>query len=146
MASISGINTRFFKDLFDWKRGRMNRTDYILLLCLIGVVEKLADMFPLTIVFDRASGFVCGFLAICIAIKRLHDCGLSGWWAVLYYGAYLGAFMSVYDAFKGDDFYPIMAILFFCIALLLVLWPGQKQENKYGKPYKDSAMFTCRTQ
>lgn len=144
MASISGINTRFFKDLFDWKRGRMNRTDYIFLLVIpIGMTELLLDwLFPLSTfsVSSMVIGIFLEFWVICFAIKRLHDCGLSGWWVVLYRGSYVGAIIAVF--IHATSVGGIFAAFYLIMGLLLFFWPGQKCENKYGKPYKDSAMFT----
>lgn len=147
MKSISGINIRFFKDLFDWKHGRMNRTDYLLLLVFtIGVPEIILEwLFPLSkfSIGGMIGWIFLGFWAICLAIKRLHDCGLSGWWAALYGGLEVGVIIAGF--IHAMSIGGILGALYLSMGLWLIFWPGQKHENKYGNTYKDSTLFTYKS-
>ena len=68
---------------------------------------------------------------ISLAIRRLHDLNLSGWW-------YLGLVAIAFIPYLGT-------IVNFLAALGLLFWPGNEGENDYGlpPPPNPSSLFTA---
>ena len=133
-------------------KGRLNRKNlFLFILESIGMVALLLSVFLAVVVFDKdnkvlliTSGAILAILAMIlgiasssVAVKRLHDLNLSGWWV----------FLSLpFDFFwrleeKGVEVLPpvissivtgIGVIVVF--GFIIVLWfkKGTKGENKYG--------------
>lgn len=50
------------------------------------------------------------WISIAVSVRRLHDIGWSGWWWLISFAPLVGTFFG----------------------LVLVLWPGQKNANRFG--------------
>ncbi len=70
---------------------------------------------------------VLGFI-ICLAVRRLHDIGFSGWW-------YLAMVFFNLVPFLGR----VLTLIFL---VMLASIPGDKQDNKYGEAFKPSNQST----
>jgi uncharacterized membrane protein YhaH (DUF805 family) len=97
---------------------------YFLLIFIAATFEALIDFSSGTAGDPSAIGpgvlliilVVVGLIvpAIAVSVRRLHDLGMSGWWALIQIIPYIGA------------------IIFFVFTVL----PGQPQSNAYGPPTK----------
>lgn len=100
-------------------QGRATRTEYwmwvllnIAALFALGLVEGMVGMFPNTDESVLGSIFSLVILvpSICVAVRRLHDTGKTGWLMLLMFLPLVGA---------------IILIIFFC-------QDSQPGENQYG--------------
>jgi uncharacterized membrane protein YhaH (DUF805 family) len=82
---------------------------------------------------------------IAARVRRLHDLNFSGWWE---WGFYIAIFVAVsilvyaYALHKNYPSYPLsvgafhlafgICILAGIVALLVMCWPGNKNENRFG--------------
>ena len=106
-----------------WFLGRTNRTTYFLSLVSISCIFPFLNFishYPienifikLIVVFSMLALAVTLFIGlIALEVRRWHDIGKSGWFAVL-------------------NFIPIVGQV---ITITLFFIPGDSQKNKYGKP------------
>lgn len=71
--------------------------------------------------------------SITVGVRRLHDTGRSGWWIMLIYLPWLAALASATNA--SLQLAAAGALLVGGIAwIVLMLLPGQAQENAFGPP------------
>jgi uncharacterized membrane protein YhaH (DUF805 family) len=68
-----------------------------------------------------------------VSVRRLHDCGRSGWWLLLFYLPYLGfvAARGNEGAVKAAAGALVMGALMLGVMLCL---PGDATENRFGAP------------
>lgn len=111
-------------------RGRLNRLGTVIanaLLYLVAIVITPMAEAESTVVFAAfwVLLLVSMVIQVGVMISRVHDFGKPGWlmipWilSALAFGAYPN---------------PIVTVMFFAIAVPLVLWPGEKDENRWGAP------------
>lgn len=115
--------------LFSW-RGRMNRRSYLVNLIVIIFTTfisafiffyGMSNHYTVIFIFGAVT-FLCSiFRSFAILARRLHDFNFSGMFGVALY------LMSL--VLGGFEFIRLL-ILF--IDLLILIWPGDKLENKYG--------------
>jgi len=77
--------------------------------------------------------FIANLSLASLVVKRLHDMGLSGFWAL---GVISANALSAYVVRKIPVNWVLLAafwtlILFICF-LMLVLYPGEQKDNAYG--------------
>lgn len=122
--------------------GRINRAQYWLATAVYLVIAGVA----IAILFTMASGLIAFILAgllslaaivsgVAVGIKRLHDCGKSGWWLLLFY---LGpGLLSVAGVAGGAIAEPALGDL---ASLAIALWGitelgfrrGSAGPNRFG--------------
>jgi len=98
------------------------------LLSVIAGVHTLYLMYILYIL-----SFIANFSLASLMVKRLHDMGLSGFWAL---GVISANALCAYIVGKMPVNWVLLAvfwtpILFICF-LMLVLYPGERKDNAYG--------------
>lgn len=144
----------------DWKHvlmeldGRLNRKFYwigiVVMACLAYVLEFIAEALirgarpELTPVDAASQAMVLGFFAtlypsVAISVKRLHDCGWSGWWAApLMVCSFFASSFSPYleHGTTEEAVGAFLAILVLGLAPVVALGviAGTPQANAYGPP------------
>lgn len=113
----AGLNTYFIEYLknnyakFDGRVSRRQYWMFTLYSSLISfVIGFIGGLIPLLSIFSLIYVFAIIVPSVCLAIRRMHDINLSGWFLL----------MSVIPFVGG------LALLF------LVCLPGDKESNKYG--------------
>lgn len=85
------------------------------------------------------------WIAMALQVKRFHDRGQSGWWAMLPMAPVVFVFTNVGTAIAeqwsperliGSMGLPLMAFLLICVGMFVNLGclPGTQGQNKYGDP------------
>ena len=136
--------------------GRISRTTFFIRAAiLVGVIYLLSA--PLTTILAPSSRIlkdVYTALAFCISactllglisayVKRLHDIGLSGWWALFALvvlpagviwagGVYNDYRWNLDNNFNTADLNSILLELALLPPALIALWRGETHENKFG--------------
>ncbi len=150
---------------FDWRTlflnasGRIGRKDYWIGIAALFVANVVLGWLPLI-------GFIVSLASIyggvCVASKRLHDMGKTGWLAAVPYGVYAVALVFSAMAFIGgivstasyDNDFGVLtglggAMGLWGLALLInfafVVWlgvtEGDRADNAYGPPPQPLANF-----
>ncbi len=84
-------------------RGRINRATFLVGVLGLGILIGIARVISLY-VLTLLLGVIFLFLAFSLWIRRLHDVGMSGWWAILILVPVVNLFLLGYLLFKaGDD-------------------------------------------
>jgi uncharacterized membrane protein YhaH (DUF805 family) len=134
---------REFKELFVLTRGRIHRVDYFLISMLLKGLGDLVELIPT----GAWWGYVIAiplellsiYIGICVTTKRLRDIGLSGWFLI-------PVFLLISIGFVGmgraESTTYIFSSLFVVLlpSLILVFWPPQRKDNKYG-PYDEYSIL-----
>lgn len=101
---VMELNLNYFK--FE---GRASRKQYwmFLLFCFlfVAIINILGMFIPLNALFSfiiLVFGFVTLLPTISLAVRRLHDIDLSGWWAVFALIPYIGWLILIPLSIKGD--------------------------------------------
>jgi uncharacterized membrane protein YhaH (DUF805 family) len=136
-------------------QGRLNRSGYLAGLFLLGfgiwiVSTMLTLVFVIFLGSEVAfkiilslSAVIATFFSISLTIRRLHDLNKSGFLILALSPIYIFALLSWGISAMGlksqfTVFLPYLDIPYRLVALIsecyLLLWPGSKTENKYGKP------------
>jgi uncharacterized membrane protein YhaH (DUF805 family) len=146
--------------LFLWPTGRISRGAYIACFALVlFVCVLLFSLLGIVPVFNWTSVIVFFYGATCLASKRLHDCGQSGWWAsmpfVVFYAyivlefclflSTLGLFGPEMRTHAGirqldratDDTFGHILLASLIAYAVLALVPGQRGENRFGAPLSE---------
>lgn len=122
--------------------GRMNRRSFIvniignfIALCLLMLVPSLIH--PALGIFVFFIAFFVFFIrGLAMDVRRLHDMGYSGKWVLaILLGSFLLSVLSpVLLAFFDSDGHleDLNSLIGFLFSLVLLFFPGQKMENKYG--------------
>lgn len=148
-SSVVGYYRRLFG-------GRIARTTFVIrAVVLIGVIALLAApamtiLAPSsTILKDLYKALFLAVLALCLLgfvsayVKRLHDIGLMGYWAIVAligipalaawgissYGDYR---WRLDHSFSTADTNEIAGWIFLALPLLFALWKGEPNENRFG--------------
>lgn len=135
---------------FTW-RGRMRRLPYFIWgICLTALMFAIGYILPLAIIvglnLDAGSGrtaqlMLCFSFPVTILfsiftfftlIQRLHDIGISGWWILLILFVY--SLISV-------GFRDVGEIVVAVIGLVIMLWPSDSKDNKFGINVPENGAF-----
>jgi uncharacterized membrane protein YhaH (DUF805 family) len=157
---VAGSGARFdWRALFLDPAGRIGQKDFWIGFGILFLANMLFGWVPLIgqIVF-----FACLYAWVCVASKRLHDLGKSGWLAALPVGIVAAAMVltivtltgGVLGAMAHDGGFSIIAgaglvgvlwSLGSLINFVFVIWlgvaPGQPGDNRYGPPPRPLAEF-----
>ncbi len=150
---------------FDWKTlflqpaGRIGQKDYWIGFGILFGVNLALSWLPLIGFFVSIGAIYCG---VCVASKRLHDFGKSGWLAAIPYGIWIAAMVLSLMVFVGgivstasydNDFGVLAGMggmfglwgLAFLVNLAFVIWlgvtVGDRGDNAYGPPPTPLANF-----
>ena len=130
----------FKKEIYgnpNWINGRINRAEYIIRLILLGIVWECSLVGTFTLLAMKMSipAILLGIFTLYVYwriittyVKRLHDLGWNGWFAVLLVVEEL--FGSVV---KNEILSYIFIVMVFVLSLILLFKKGNKGANKYGK-------------
>ncbi|HEV2533341.1 DUF805 domain-containing protein [Phenylobacterium sp.] len=135
-------------------RGVAGRDEYWAILIVIGVVSRLTTTLgvssgPTAAVFASILVLLIALLIhAAVAVRRLHDRGKSGWWALLFVGAgeVVGAASASMAALSWSPALVASALVVVGIALWgfieLAVLPGRQGPNRYLDPVaKEVAVF-----
>lgn len=131
--------------------GRSSRAEYWwCCLCFILLYVALTAIKVLAILTIGTIGIFISLACVCIelftsvllsliAVRRLHDLNLSGWWYLLfilcYVALHLAAFTGHYQLIISVA---IFALIFYIAIIVLLAWPGTKGANRFGiNPIED---------
>lgn len=122
---------KYIQFLLNLYKGRLNRRNFIIgwaiffmLIAMVSMMvygnqpqnNKMPTVSPEQTVLMVISFIIFYYYVLSLYARRLHDIGLSGWFAVV-------------------TFIPYVNVLFL---LAMAAIPGKKEDNKYGKkPHKD---------
>lgn len=121
---------------------------YFLTCCVLGALLALTfiaadssaalSIFLLIVFFAGLVGTVIACYAI--FFQRLHDIGLSGWWAIamMVFGVICAVVDSVFDTGVFSALDSIVNLIFL---LALGILPSQPEENKYGPNSEANGVF-----
>ena len=121
----------------NWITGRINRWEFFARTFLTGLTFVIAVVIA-GILYAKGLKIpcvLCGVFAawmywriIMAYVKRLHDLGWSGWWAILIFCEGLEKYLV-----DNDVLSTVISVIVFVLSLLLVFWKGNHGVNKYGK-------------
>ena len=79
---------------------------------LIFVSQEAVTYIPLiiTIVLLTIAALFVIYMSVCLCIRRCHDIGLSGWWAVLGFIPYINLFLIFKKGQQRDNIYGPMPV------------------------------------
>jgi len=135
-------------------RGRSQRTELIAFFALIMAIGAFHSLVPavasLRAVFwiSVALHLALGCPAAALMVRRLHDTGRTGWWALLALPVPAGGLWYDYSILKGRPFpvpdsadpLRLAAALLSLALLVLLLWADDPEANRYGSnPRHDEA-------
>lgn len=155
--SVDGIKGAIAAGFHRLVGGRIARTTFaIRVAILVGAIYLLA--LPLSTILTPSSKILkdlylalfLGMLAVCLIgivsayVKRLHDIGLPGYWAVVALigiPVLIGWGLTSYAAyswrqdnsFETAEVNELAAWLVFGVPLLIALWRGQPKKNRFGE-------------
>lgn len=159
VAATPGVSGSIdWKKLFFDANGRIGQKDYWIAFAATFVAGLVLTWLPLIGTIISLVLIYCG---VCIASKRLHDMGRSGWLAALPYGVYalatvLSAFTFIggivgaangadYGMLAGMGFIGLLWTVTFVLNVAFVIWlgvtAGQPGDNAYGPPAQPLARF-----
>ncbi len=134
--------------LITWKKyavfkGRAARAEFFAFVLINMLIELLLNQLrirPLAILFWVAS--VTPFIAV--AVRRLHDSGLSGWWSLIPTGYFVGGVLYGLDNFSFNHLSGKIGGALGLISMIVWFWlmlrRGHPGPNKYGpNPYEADA-------
>ena len=136
---------RFWEWLLQKPYGRLNRKSFLVQVCFVILLQLTLALFLVLGVDELFSFGIFKYtifflyfllwLAIIwrwfvIYVKRLHDLGLSGWWLLVIVG--IGVLSSIPDLTSIPFLRAIAPFSTLVLLFLLLLWPGQKGENRFG--------------
>lgn len=104
---------------------RLGRSDYFFVHLIIEAMV-LATLLIIGGRFQALLFIIAALTKLPFTVRRLHDIGLPGYWAIITYGIYLGEIVTFFS------------VLFF---LFLTFKRGTDGENKYGKQPRPETSF-----
>lgn len=150
---VKTLSAKAYSELFE---GRISRTTFLIRTGVITASIWIAGE-PLQTILSTSTKTIQDFyLALGIAffiacllgfvsayVKRLHDFGLAGWWAILFVVALpvaiatAGASYSSYRyeldyAASLSGFNDVVSVLMLALPILIALWRGDTGDNKFG--------------
>ncbi|RZJ01495.1 MAG: DUF805 domain-containing protein [Brevundimonas sp.] len=150
---------------FDWKTlflqpgGRIGQKDYWIGFGILFAANIVLSLIP---VIGLLASIVAIYAGVCVASKRLHDFGKSGWLAAIPYGVWIAAIVLSMGSFIGgiintasyDNDFGVLAgmggmfglwTLAFFVNVAFVIWlgvtAGDQGDNAYGPPPASIANF-----
>ena len=141
-----------WKTLFLQPAGRIGQKDYWIGFGILFAANIVLSWIPLIGFLITLAAIYCG---VCVASKRLHDFGKSGWLAAIPYGVWVAALiLSMGSLFGGivstashDNDFGVLAgmggmlglwSLAFLVNVAFVIWlgvtAGDRGDNAYGPP------------
>ena len=147
-----------WKTLFLDANGRIGQKDYWIGFGILFAANLVLSWLPLIGVLISLAAAYAG---ICLASKRLHDMGKSGWLAAIPYGVFIAATVltavsfigmmgaATYDngmgMLAGAGFMGLLWTAAFVLNVGFVIWlgvtAGQPDDNLYGPPPQPLARF-----
>ena len=112
-----------------WAHGRASRREYCLWLAAI-----LAWSAILSLEGGGLVRIVLGFAAILQILRRLHDLGKSAQWLLVILFGQIAAAAIPSTGAEGIVAVLLAVVLGLAPFVLLALWPGQREANRYGPP------------
>ncbi len=153
LVTIKNAGIAAYRSLF---AGRITRTTFVIRVAIL-VATVWIVLAPLGTFLAPSSktlkdiylALALALVAVCVAgfasayVKRLHDIGLQGYWAILFILALPYLIIQVSDVYKNyrflqdrtADAYAIDDVIFpiiIALPLLIAMWRGQKDENRFG--------------
>jgi len=120
-----------------WIQGRTNRAQYWFQLVIAAVGFTILVLLQLRVGIGEA-------VLILICVPRLHDVGLSGWYAAPPLVLEIALTIFALAAFPPAVALEISGVIVLAICALLVVLgalPGQKSDNAYGAPPRPGLSF-----
>ncbi len=113
---------------FNWLAGRSNRREYWIYVGAFVAFTVL--MAVLGLEFGQTGGL--GFLTI-MWIRRFHDLGRTGWWALALLGLQMALVIPVVGL--GEEAVLLTSAAVSSLAIIVMgAIPGQPQDNRFGPP------------
>lgn len=95
--------------------------------------SSLMAVGAMSILFMLAVWGVMMYASINLAVKRLHDLGVSGFVVLWLYGAnFLGSVLTLTHTFIGSAIYMLTILASFVFGLWLLFAPGEARYNRFG--------------
>lgn len=112
-----------------WLAGRSDRKEY-----WVFVATVMAISFALSFVPGDLSTTSFGGVVFVIQIRRFHDLGRSGWWAVALFAGEILAALAIVALLPRDVATGLATVADFAIIAIMGVIPGQPHENRFGPP------------
>lgn len=111
----------------NWLKGRSDRKEYWVYILSVFAIYALLSF----VGFDAGSGASAG-VTLLIQIRRLHDLGRSGWWAVVLLVAQIAVAIPL--LFMGPLGLTLAVLASLAVLIVMGVLPGQPFENRFGPP------------
>ena len=116
------------RDLFWWPRGRAGRGEYWThVAVLFGLNLLLGQIAP-------AVGFAIAAVYLVVQMRRLHDIGRSGWWAVAAFVGALAVTVPLEVLGLSDPAIAVAAVATLVPLIWIGVVPGDREPNRFGPP------------
>ena len=117
------------RGLGGWFEGRGRRREF-----WAWVAPAMIAAFALGAVGQAWAALPFGILVTCAMIRRFHDLGRSGWWAVVVNVASRAVSFLAAAAFGPDLGAAVSLLPFLAVIVVLGALPGQRDRNAFGPP------------
>ena len=93
-------------------KGRASRSEYwwfFLFSTIVAIITTMIDVAVFGVIFEYGPVYTLAAIALflpnfCVAVRRLHDLGISGWWLLIALIPLLGGLLLLYWAVsEGED-------------------------------------------
>lgn len=117
-------------------KGRSRRSEFwwstLIILILVSICERTLAVsnIPIIGIVGLIIVMVFVYLLLAVNVRRFHDLGYSGWWLFINF-----AFNISTIIFKNYDFVDIirvMSVLLNLVVLVVCMFDGKNERNKYG--------------
>jgi len=111
----------------NWLAGRSDRREYWVYVLVVMAIYAVLSWAG----FDSGSGAGVGVMML-IQIRRFHDLGRTGWWAVALLAAQIAVTVPLLTL--GDVGLGLATLMGLAATAVLGAIPGQPVENRFGPP------------